>query len=128
MPEDHAHESPSQLTAERERVTGELAALGVDRGTFDEGFADSGQVTAERGEVDALVGSLRETLLDIDDALVKIEAGTYGQCEACGDDIADDRLEAMPTARLCMCVCVQAPLTATCTCISTASPSSSSSA
>jgi DnaK suppressor protein len=91
-----------QLTAERERVNGELRALGVDRSSYDEGFADSGQVTAERGEVDALLGSLRETLLDIDDALSKLEAGTYGQCESCGDEIADARLEAMPAARLCM--------------------------
>src|SRR5204863_5665681 len=90
------------LTAERERLTTELAAMGVDRGTYDEGFADSGQVTAERGEVDALVGSLRETLLDIDAALGKLEAGTYGQCESCGEDIAEARLEAMPAARLCM--------------------------
>jgi DnaK suppressor protein len=91
-----------RLTAERERVNGELRALGVDRGSYDEGFADSGQVTAERGEVDALLGSLRETLLDIDDALNKLEAGTYGQCESCGDEIAEARLEAMPAARLCM--------------------------
>src|SRR6267378_5404701 len=86
------------LTAERDRLTSELAAMGVDRGTFDEGFADSGQVTAERGEVDALVGSLRETLSDIDAALGKLEAGAYGQCESCAQDIADARLEAMPAA------------------------------
>jgi RNA polymerase-binding transcription factor DksA len=90
------------LTAERERLTSELAAMGIDRATFDDGFADSGQVTAERGEVDALSGSLRETLLDIDDALKKLEADNYGQCESCGDDIAEARLEAMPAARLCM--------------------------
>ncbi len=92
----------AQLTAERERVRGELRALGVDRDSYDEGFADTGQVTAERGEVDALAGSLRETLLDIDDALRKLDADNYGQCESCGDDIAEDRLEAMPAARLCM--------------------------
>ena len=92
----------TQLTAEHERVSGELRALGVDRGSYDEGFADSGQVTAERGEVDALAGSLRETLLEVDAALGKLEAGTYGQCESCGNDIAEDRLEAMPAARLCM--------------------------
>ena len=92
----------AQLTAERERVKAELRALGVDRDTYDEGFADSGQVTAERGEVDAVSGSLRETLLDIDDALSKLDADNYGQCESCGDDIAEDRLEAMPAARLCM--------------------------
>jgi DnaK suppressor protein len=91
-----------QLTAERERVNGELDALGVDRNSYDEGFADSGQVTAERGEVDALAGSLRETLLDIDAALGKLEAGTYGRCESCGAEIAEARLEAMPAARLCM--------------------------
>jgi DnaK suppressor protein len=92
----------AQLTAERERVNGELRALGIDRSSYDEGFADSGQVTAERGEVDALVGSLRETLTDIDTALGKIEAGTYGLCESCGQEIAEARLEAMPAARLCM--------------------------
>jgi DnaK suppressor protein len=92
----------AQLTAERERVKAELRALGVDRDSYDEGFADSGQVTAERGEVDAVAGSLRETLLDIDDALTKLDADNYGQCESCGDDIAEDRLEAMPAARLCM--------------------------
>ncbi len=92
----------AQLAAEHERVSGELRAIGVDRGSYDDGFADSGQVTAERGEVDALSGSLRETLLEIDAALAKLDAGTYGQCESCGEDIADDRLEAMPAARLCM--------------------------
>ncbi len=74
----------AQLAAERDRLQDQLQELGVDRNSFDEGFADSGQVTAERGEVEALVGSLRETLNDIDDALAKFEQGTYGTCENCG--------------------------------------------
>ncbi len=90
------------LTAERERVTNELAAIGVDSGTNDSGFADSGQVTAERGEVDALVGSLRDTLSDIDEALTKLDQGTYGVCENCSRPIGEPRLEAMPAARLCI--------------------------
>jgi DnaK suppressor protein len=90
------------LTAERDRVTGELEAMGVDRATYDDGFADSGQVTAERGEVDALVGSLRDTLSDINEALSKINNGSYGLCEQCRGPIGDARLEAMPAARLCM--------------------------
>ena len=90
------------LNAERERLATELQAMGIDRGTFDEGFADSGQVTAERGEVDALVGSLTETLSDIDNALAKIDSGTYGTCEQCGKPIGEARLEAMPAARLCI--------------------------
>ena len=102
MPMSDAAGRRAVLTAERERLTSELAAMGIDRATFDDGFADSGQVTAERGEVDALVGSLRETLSDIDNALAKIDAGTYGMCERCGRPIGEDRLEAMPAARLCI--------------------------
>lgn len=92
----------AQLAAERERVYEQLLELGVDRDTFDEGFADSGQVTAERGEVEALVGTLRDTLNDIDDALAKFDDGTYGRCEECGNPISEARLEAMPAARLCI--------------------------
>ena len=90
------------LAAERERLSNELAAMGVDRASYDEGFADSGQVTAERGEVEALVGTLRDTLNDIDAALAKFDNGTYGRCEVCGGPIAEARLEAMPAARTCI--------------------------
>lgn len=107
----------AQLTAEHEHLMAQLSHIGraprdVVAGTpadreggeleFDEGFADSGQVTAERGEVDALATSLLETLREVDDALAKFEAGTYGKCETCGEQIGDARLEAMPSARFCM--------------------------
>lgn len=107
----------AQLTAEHEHLMAQLSHIGraprdVVAGTpadreggeleFDEGFADSGQVTAERGEVDALATSLLETLREVDDALAKLEAGTYGECETCGEQIGDARLEAMPSARFCM--------------------------
>ena len=69
---------------------------------FDEGFADSGQVTAERGEVDALATSLLDGLHEVDAALAKIDDGGYGACESCGQEIGDTRLEAMPSARLCI--------------------------
>lgn len=94
-----------QLAAERERVRGQLDDLGV-HGTVaaygDEGFADSGQVTAERGQVEALVGSLLDTLSDIDAALARFDNGTYGVCESCGGAISEARLEAMPAARRCI--------------------------
>jgi RNA polymerase-binding transcription factor DksA len=92
----------AQLTAERDRVSDQLRELGYERSSFDDGFADSGQVTAERGEVQALAGTLLQTLQDIEDALAKFDSGNYGECESCGDPIADARLEAMPTAKLCI--------------------------
>ncbi len=93
-----------QLVEERQRVNEQLIHLGHDgaRDTFDENFADIGQVTAERGEVDAIVSALLETLDDVDHALAKLDDGSYGACEACGVPIGEARLEAMPTARLCI--------------------------
>ena len=89
------------LEEERTRVSGQLRELHDDV-SFDDGFADTSQVTAERGEIDALAGSLTETLRDLDDALAKLDAGSYGQCESCGNAIGGARLEAMPAARLCI--------------------------
>ncbi len=92
----------AQLQEERDRVDGQLQELHADGGSFDDGFADTSQVTAERGEIEALSASLTETLRDLEDALVKLDAGTYGVCETCGEPIGDARLEAMPAARFCI--------------------------
>jgi RNA polymerase-binding transcription factor DksA len=107
----------AQLTEEREHLMTQLRNIGraprdvasgrpADREggelDFDEGFADSGQVTAERGEVDALASTLLENLKDVDDAIAKLDDGSYGRCEVCGEPIAEARLEAMPSARTCI--------------------------
>ena len=94
-----------QLQEERDRLRDQLQRLGHGDGAsldFDENFADSGQVTAERSEVDALAGQLDETLKDIEDALAKFDEGNYGECESCHQRISEARLEAMPAARLCI--------------------------
>jgi DnaK suppressor protein len=103
-PDSRARDARDELTAERQRVAEQLDNLGHEsaRDQFDEGFADSGQVTAERGEAEALIGSLVETLDDVDHALTKLDSGSYGLCEACGTAIDDARLEAMPAARYCI--------------------------
>ncbi len=43
----------------------------------------------------------RETLTKIDEALRKLNEGTYGICEDCGEEIPQERLEIMPFAILC---------------------------
>jgi RNA polymerase-binding transcription factor DksA len=96
------------LQSERDSLHARLLELGArPHGDgveieLDENFADSAASTAERAEILALVGSLRDTLTDVDAALARIEAGTYGRCESCGNDIAPARLEALPHARLCI--------------------------
>jgi RNA polymerase-binding transcription factor DksA len=100
---DSAHASlRAHLEEERDRVRVQLSELHASYDVHDEGFADTSQVTAERGEIEALAGSLTEMLRDLDDALAKLDAGTYGACERCGADIGEARLEAMPAARLCI--------------------------
>jgi DnaK suppressor protein len=94
----------ASLEAEQSSLHQQLSDLGFAGGnlSYDENFADSGQVTAERGEAEALAGRLRESLTEVEHALEKFEAGTYGQCERCGETIASARLEAMPAARYCI--------------------------
>ena len=93
------------LEAEAAELRQKLADLGFGEAgglDFDQNFADSSQVTAERGEVEALAAKLRESLAEVQRALAKIDEGTYGTCERCGQPIAEARLEAMPSARFCI--------------------------
>lgn len=88
------------LEAERDALTAELTELtGLD---YDANFADSSQVTAERGETERLASTLRETLDEVEHALGKLDDGSYGLCEECNEPIAAARLEAMPAARFCI--------------------------
>ena len=50
---------------------------------------------------DALLATAERTLDDVDQALARLDAGTYATCEACGATITEERLAALPTARTC---------------------------
>ena len=104
----------ARLVAEKEAVDKQLLDHGVELEGDEsisvedhEGFADSAQVTAERSQQITLVEQLRTRRSDILDAIQKIEAGTYGKCESCGQEIPAERLEAVPAATLCV-TCKQA--------------------
>lgn len=88
--------------ADFQRQIDELDVTSVDAHEFDENFADSGQVAAEQGENLALAMQFRDQLGDVDLALAKLDAGTYGTCEVCGAAIGADRLEALPATRFCI--------------------------
>ena len=97
------------LDEQKDSLRRQLTDMGADPDAdsfegldFDFGFADSAQSTAERNKVLAVIERLRENLHDIELALQKIEKGTYGVCERCGDPISPERLEAIPYARLDM--------------------------
>jgi DnaK suppressor protein len=50
----------------------------------------------------ALEERLGESLNEVEHALQKYEAGTYGLCDSCGQPIETGRLEAIPQASLCL--------------------------
>jgi RNA polymerase-binding transcription factor DksA len=104
--------SPTALASLRAQLQDERASLqhqleelqaGTDKSlSFDENFADSGQVAAEQGESRLLAASLSDQLREVERALRKFDDGTYGKCETCGEEIAEARLEAMPATRYCI--------------------------
>jgi DnaK suppressor protein len=56
----------------------------------------------ERIEQVDVARRLEEKLADVERALQKLEEGTYGTCDVCGDPIAPERLEAIPWATRCV--------------------------
>lgn len=99
----------TQLSGEREGLVTQLVDMGIDPNTgdpdhveFEQGFADSGQATAEKARVLSMVEGVLDTLREVNAALERIDAGTYGRCESCGKEIPPERLDARPVARECM--------------------------
>jgi len=98
----------TSLEDHRTRLRHEIEQQGVDPDSEDylavleRGFADGGHTAAERGQTITLVRELRTGLTDVERALRKLDNGTYGLCERCGEAIGADRLEAIPWARLCI--------------------------
>ncbi|HEY3810219.1 MAG TPA: TraR/DksA C4-type zinc finger protein [Acidimicrobiales bacterium] len=69
---------------------------------FDEEGGEGGTSNVDR-ELDLVLSAqARAAATEIDRALAKIEAGTYGDCEQCGQPIPDARLQALPQAALCV--------------------------
>jgi RNA polymerase-binding protein DksA len=64
--------------------------------------ADLASPTLDR-EIDyTLEENSEQVLREIDDALSRIEKGTYGTCQSCGKEISVERLEAIPFATQCI--------------------------
>ncbi|MEY2571502.1 MAG: DnaK suppressor protein [Acidimicrobiaceae bacterium] len=80
------------------------AAEGV--ATDDEHDPEGHTIAFERQQVAGLLRDARSRLRDVDDALARMAAGSYGSCESCGRPIAAERLAARPAARTCI-ACAQ---------------------
>ena len=108
MNQDKLDSIRAALEAERARVAHQLVEMGAPPDSegvvmsVDEGFADSAQATMERSELLSLVDEARTLYAEVTAALERVESGTIGKCEKCGQEIPIERLEALPTASLCV--------------------------
>jgi DnaK suppressor protein len=100
---DELASEAAALRAEIDRAENDIATrLGDAVGDAGDDQADVGAKTFEREHELALTHNARELLAQTERALGRIDAGTYGTCESCGEAIGKARLQAFPRATLCV--------------------------
>lgn len=102
----------ADLLRRRAGTTAEIDALEGDlRGLFeasrssnadDEHDPEGSTIAFERAQLSAVLDAARRRLADLDEAIIRVEAGTYGVCERCSRPIPAERLAARPSARTCV--------------------------
>jgi DnaK suppressor protein len=73
-----------------------------DSNSDDEHDPEGTTIGFERAQLTALLTAARVRIAEVDDALRRVDAATYGVCEGCGRPIAEERLAARPFARHCV--------------------------
>lgn len=103
---DPLEKARKRLQAKREELVADLAK---NREVSEETVDESAQDMADRATSSytkefaySLSESDRKILVLIDQALERIETGTYGGCVHCGQPVQEKRLEAVPWARHCL--------------------------
>ncbi len=107
---DELEQIRSALIEHNARLRAEIATLDHDIADLTEDAvtatgddsADSGTRAFERDQEMQVVLNARELLAQNERALGRLDAGSYGSCEACGQPIAKGRLMAVPGATLCV--------------------------
>ena len=102
----------AELERERERLLAEIAEYEREgqetlsdvsgENNYRDHMADQGSATFARELDMSLEDQARQSLADLESALARMEAGTYGICTRCGADIPAERLQAVPSAQLCI--------------------------
>jgi DnaK suppressor protein len=98
----------SALLARKAELSGEVAELSVPihapgvQVQFGKRAGDHTSDAVMQMERSVAAEQLHNVSVEIDRALAKLAEGTYGRCDACDGDIGPERLEALPSATLCM--------------------------
>lgn len=95
----------SRLAAEVDRIEREgheTLSEASGENNYRDHMADQGSATFARELDMSLEENVREALSAVQNAITRVDDGRYDVCEQCGKKITTDRLEAMPTATLCI--------------------------
>lgn len=87
------------MTEVQGKIRDARAEGGKDREVLDQG--ESSEVDIQEDIEFALIQMKSETLNKVNEALRRLEEGTYGNCFECGEEIAEARLRALPFAVRC---------------------------
>jgi YteA family regulatory protein len=85
-----------------EETSGSLSEDAGEETAYDNHLADTATETYDRELDYTLEENSGHLLAEIEAALKRIEDGTYGTCTNCGEQIPEERLEALPWATLCI--------------------------
>lgn len=93
-----------ELRTEYDQTVADIAELQRDRLTDSAGDdqADTGTKTFEREQEISLANNILERINQVERALERLDEGSYGWCERCGNAIPVERLAAFPSATLCV--------------------------
>jgi RNA polymerase-binding transcription factor DksA len=99
---DQEQQAALSLLATLTRDFSGIVDASADSNADDEHDPEGSTIAFERSQVGALIQQAERRIAEIEAARARVDAGTYGRCEVCGEPIADARLEARPVARTCM--------------------------
>ena len=99
-------ERREQVQGELDQLNEELRTLGVDqeneRGGLGNHLAEDGSNVTEQERILRVSGDLQDIMVQVDEALERMDEGTYGLCRRCGKPINPERLEAFPYVAYCI--------------------------
>ena len=96
----------ASYVADAARATATALELTEDGGSQDmadeDGFGEGDTLNVERDRLLVVATDAQAHVAEIDAALARVEAGTFGRCQECGQAIAKPRLQALPYTPFCI--------------------------
>lgn len=95
----------SELQSRRDNLARDLAAATAELIEDDAMYSDSvdqASADTDKGITVQMKNRERDVLIQIDEAIRRIEAGSFGLCESCGEEILEARMKANPSTTMCL--------------------------